>query len=386
MLSLYRNICKLGEGGFGNVYLFEHTINGEKVAAKFMDVSEYLRKANEIKNALKESTSLISLDHAQIIRFETAFLLNSEIVLFTEYMQGGELGQYIKTNKINEKQAKQIFKLILEAVNYCHTHGIIHRDLKMENILLKDSKDPLSLKIIDFGIAGLWSKCGGEISAAGTLYYTPPEVISETDLHSDPKIDIWALGVILYIMLCGTYPFKSEVSSSETRNQILHKEVTFTKRNELTLSKEVKHLLYNLLEKDKTKRYSIREIISHPWMEEVINLEDDKTPLLSLTSGLINQAIKEEIEAMDSPTLSGKNTYLTLMFLHIYFTNFSLGMTPICIEGKNFQSVIENHERLYSINLVGTKSTRYGPANNEIRNISPRKLTPIKLKKNVSMG
>lgn len=135
-----------------------------------------LNKANEIEKALKESNSLLYLDHEQIINFETAFLLDSEIILFTEYMPGGELGKYVLKHNITECLAKKIFRLILEPVYYWHTRGIIHRDLKLENILLKDDNDPLSLKIIDFGIAGIWSKYGGDKSTAGTTYYSPPEI------------------------------------------------------------------------------------------------------------------------------------------------------------------------------------------------------------------
>lgn len=115
---LYKNHGKLGEGGFGSVYLLEHTISKNKTAAKFMDVSEYLKKADHVEKALKESTSLISLDHKQIIIYETSFLFKHEIILFTEYMKGGELGKYVVKNPINETLAKKIFKLILEPVNY----------------------------------------------------------------------------------------------------------------------------------------------------------------------------------------------------------------------------------------------------------------------------
>jgi len=306
MLSLYRNIRKLGEGGYGCVYLYQNKINDSQVAAKFMDVAEYLRKANEIEKALKESNSLIALDHPQIIKFETAFLLDSEIIMFTEYMPGGELGQYVKNNDISEKVAKQIFKLILEPVQYCHTHGIIHRDLKLENILLQDEKDPQTLKIIDFGIAGIWSIYGGEISTAGTLYYTPPEVVSETDLQSDPKIDIWALGVILFIILTKRYPFKGK-DYDDTRIEILESKISFESKAERRLSKEAKHLLSMLLNKDKHQRYSMREIASHPWMNEVISVEKENTPLTSLKMAFITDAIAEEIKGIIYPVLTSEN-------------------------------------------------------------------------------
>lgn len=305
MLSLYKNIGKLGEGGYGSVYLLEHTISGDKIAVKFMDVSDYMRKANEIEKALKESTSLMALNHSGIIKFETAFLLGHEVFMFTEYMPGGELGKYIKTAQIDEQLAKQIFKRILESVQYCHTKGIIHRDLKMENILLQDSNDPLSLKIIDFGIAGIWSVYGWDTSTAGTLSYTPPEVINETDLKSDPKIDIWSLGVILYIILVKRYPFKGK-NSKETWNLILNQEINFQSKDERNLSKKVKHLLSMLLAKDKNLRYSMREIVSHPWIQDIIDFDGkDWDALASLKSNLITKAIEEEISRVDYPKATG---------------------------------------------------------------------------------
>lgn len=118
MLKLYKNLGKLGEGGFGTVYLLEHMVSNHKVAAKFMNISEYLRKADQVEKALKESTSLISLDHSQIITFESSFLLKSELIIFTEYMPGGELGQYVQKNTVTEDLAKKIFKLLLEPVYY----------------------------------------------------------------------------------------------------------------------------------------------------------------------------------------------------------------------------------------------------------------------------
>ena len=305
MLSLYKNVEKWGEGGYGSVFLFEHSLSGEKVAAKFMDVSDYLRKANEIEKALKESTSLIALDHDGIIKFETAFLMKNHIVMFTEYMPGGELGDYVKNNNITEASAKKIFLFILEAVHYCHTHGIIHRDLKMENILLKDNKDPFSLKIIDFGIAGIWSIYGADTSTAGTLYYSPPEVINETDIKSDPKIDIWALGVILYILLLKRYPFKGPSGSGETRRQILEDEITFETRAERKLSSEAKHLISMLLQKNKAQRYSMREIVSHPWLDCLLSNDKSTSSLLPLKSNLITKAIREEIKSKNYPVFSG---------------------------------------------------------------------------------
>lgn len=179
----------------------------------------------------------------------------------------------------------------------------------MENILLMDENDPLSLKIIDFGIAGIWSVCGGgDKSTAGTLYYTPPEIISETDVESDPKIDIWALGVILYIMLIKRYPFKGNSGNNETRQQILKSKITFESRAEKKLSKEVKHLISKLLEKNKADRYSMRDICSHPWLDDVIDRNKEINPLSSMKNNLVRDAMVDEIKNTKYPELIGKNS------------------------------------------------------------------------------
>jgi serine/threonine protein kinase KIN1/2 len=82
----------------------------------------------------------------------------------------------------------------VSAIIYIHSNNIVHRDLKLENILLKEKGNPYSLKIIDFGISGVLTKVGGEIIQAGTMMYSPPEVINKTQLQSNPKIDVWSLG------------------------------------------------------------------------------------------------------------------------------------------------------------------------------------------------
>lgn len=156
-----------------------------------------------MQKALKEAQYLLTIDHENIINLETVFLLKKDIIIFTEYIPGGELKDYILGRQIpcTETEAKKIFKALVSATAYIHANNIVHRDLKLENILLKERGNPCSLTIIDFGISGLLSKVGGgEVIQAGTMMYSPPEVISKKRLYSDPKIDVWSLGksCILY--------------------------------------------------------------------------------------------------------------------------------------------------------------------------------------------
>jgi len=179
------NKAKLGQGGYGSVYLLEHKLTREKVAAKFVDISEYLRKAGDIQKALKETRSMLTLDHQNIVKLETMFILKNQILIFMEYIGGGELKDCIarKATPFNEITSKKIMKTLITAIEYIHNHNLVHRDLKLENILLTDENDPFSLKIIDFGISGILSKVGfGEIVNAGTIMYCPPEVLTKKRL------------------------------------------------------------------------------------------------------------------------------------------------------------------------------------------------------------
>jgi len=133
------------------------------------------------------------------------------------------------------------------------------------------------------------------------LHYCPPEIIDESDIKSDPKIDIWALGVILYIILLKKFPFRSDVSNSDIREQILSLDLKYESREEMKLSCSVKHLISNMLTKNKFQRYSIKEIVSHPWLIKEIE-EIEESPLSRLTSNFLNDEIAEQIKSVVYPT------------------------------------------------------------------------------------
>jgi len=167
---------------------------------------------------VKEAQFLLTLDHENIVNIDTVFWIKKKIIVFTEYIGGGELKDYILSQKVpcSEVQTRKIARSIMSAVFYIHSNKVVHRDLKLENILMVEKGNPYSLKIIDFGISGVLNKVGKEdVINAGTMMYSPPEIISKTNLQSSPKIDVWSLGiqyfsyigVIIYILLTKEYPF-----------------------------------------------------------------------------------------------------------------------------------------------------------------------------------
>jgi serine/threonine protein kinase len=187
------------------------------------------------------------------------------MVLIMEYVSGGELTKLVESKStygLTETEANKIFTQLANAVSYCHNHFVIHRDLKPENLLLDDPKT-LSIKLIDFGIAGNNYGKSKDPTTAGSLYILPPEALEAQSVNADPSIDIWAMGVILYFMLFGIMPFRG-LTEKEIINNIIKKNVEFTKERK-TISKTCKNLILSLLKKNPKERIKMDDIYAHEW-------------------------------------------------------------------------------------------------------------------------
>lgn len=159
----------------------------------------------------KESEILKSLNHPNIVRILNCFAMSDmKVIIVMEYLEGGELLELLKVkNKFEENLARLYFKQIVSAVHYCHRQGIIHRDLKLENILVKNEK---TVKVADFGISGVADRFNPDADW-GTLKYMAPEVLSGKNRLNSTGVDVWACGVILYYMVTGSLPFRGSNSA-----------------------------------------------------------------------------------------------------------------------------------------------------------------------------
>jgi len=168
----FETIATLGKGGFGIVNIVQHNITKEKFALKVTNMSNSYFSANKLNELYTEAKNIKQLVHDNIIKLYNAFVLNKNLFMMTEYIEGGDLAKYIKEKpSYSEEEIKEIVKQIAVATFHSHNNKIIHRDLKLENILIV-SKNPIQIKIIDFGLA-----CNqGEAHSSGTLRYLPPEV------------------------------------------------------------------------------------------------------------------------------------------------------------------------------------------------------------------
>lgn len=201
---------------------------------------------------------LLKMRHPSVVKLFETFETGRHILLVMELCAGGDLLNYVrKRRKLTEVSAKLIFKQIIEGLGYIHSKSILHRDIKLDNILL-DGKG--KVKIADFGVSKSVRK--GEVmrEQCGTPAYIAPEIIRDKG-YTGFKADIWSAGVVLFAMLYGTVPFKAN------NMQDLHQLIMKAKYNlKDEISEEAKHLITSLLDPDPVTRLTIQEVLAHPWM------------------------------------------------------------------------------------------------------------------------
>lgn len=218
-------------------------------------------------NILKE------LDHPNIVRFYETYIDYKYIHIVMQLCTGGELfDRIVKLEKFSEKDASELMKKILSAVQHLHKHNICHRDLKPENFLFKNNKENAEIKIIDFGLSKKFSKQEENMTTiVGTPFYVAPEVLSG---KYDTQCDLWSCGVILFVLLCGYPPFDGD-SNKDIFRAILKNKLEFDEEEWGNISEEAKDLIGKLLVKDPKKRIKIDQALNHPWFEKWENMSED---------------------------------------------------------------------------------------------------------------
>jgi calcium/calmodulin-dependent protein kinase I len=252
----------LGEGAFSIVKEVTHRANRANYAAKIVTKTKLTRE-DEI--ALKDEISILkAMTHSHIINLYDVFDENAYYYLVTELMLGGELFDRIVTKTFyNEKEARDVCKILFQALDYCHSKKVAHRDLKPENLLLVSRTDDKNIKLADFGFAKKVSSSKCLLTQCGTPGYVAPEI-----LHGVPygtKADLWSLGVITYILLGGYPPF-IEQNQRELFKKIKRGQYEFHVEYWGQISKEAKDLIAGMLTVDPDKRISASRALQDPWI------------------------------------------------------------------------------------------------------------------------
>ena len=301
----YKVIQRLGDGAYGTVYLAVNLMTKAKVAMKKINkVKENEIDDMEIKN---EINILKKLDHPNIVKILEFYSTEKAYYIITSYCPCGELYNQIKY-QYNENQLAVLFYQVFSGLYYLHSKNIVHRDLKLENILIteiekekKTGKSLFWIKIIDFGTAKIFEKNKSEKAVVGSSYYIAPEVLQKKD---NEKFETWSAGVILYMLICGRAPFDG-ADDDEIIAKIKKGTYNHFHKKLAASSPEVQDLVTKLLEVNVNKRLSAAEALQHPWFTKFngkslyMNIDKEKVKIYldRLVSFEINSKFQQMVLA-----------------------------------------------------------------------------------------
>lgn len=272
----------------------QHSLPSPKNESEILERQKRLEK--EIardKRTVREASLGQILYHPHICRlFEMCTMSNHFYMLF-EYVSGGQLLDYIiQHGSLKEHHARKFARGIASALQYLHANNIVHRDLKIENIMISSSGE---IKIIDFGLSNIFDYRKQLHTFCGSLYFAAPELL-KAQPYTGPEVDIWSFGIVLYVLVCGKVPFDDENSS------ILHEKIKKGKVDYPShLSIEVISLLTRMIVVDPLRRATLKNVVEHPWMNREY---DFKAPSyvpnrVPLTPELIDSQVLKEMYRLE---------------------------------------------------------------------------------------
>lgn len=272
----------LGEGEFGKVKLGWRKDGQQlnQVAIKLIKRASIVKDSESEIKVHREINSLKLLNHPNIVHLLEVMKSAKYIGIVLEYASGGELFDYILTNKcLKENEAKKLFAQLVSGVDYMHAKGLVHRDLKLENLLLDKHKNVI---ISDFGFVNSYSRDRGDMmkTSCGSPCYAAPELVLSQAPYEGKKVDIWSLGVILYAMLAGYLPFDDDPENEDGSDimRLYH----YICRTPLTFPEYIlplpRDLLRRIIVPDPRKRQAMSGVMSHPWLASYSNLLSIRQP------------------------------------------------------------------------------------------------------------
>ena len=265
-LSFYKFGRLIGRGAFGKVNLGLNILTGRIVAIKSFNKQNLLNEKAK-KKILYETNLMRGLYHPSVTKILETFETDKYMLIIMEYISGGNLQNFVKKRrKLCEKTAKILYRQLIQGIKYIHSKGVVHRDIKLENILLDLNN---IVKICDFGVGKLTQKGQKLNDQCGTPVYMAPEIIKGDGYEGFP-VDVWSSGIALYIMLSGNIPFNRD-KNHDLQSAIL--KLPYKKINDI--SDSANDLLEHILEKDPNKRYTPDDILEHPWMNEKSGNDND---------------------------------------------------------------------------------------------------------------
>ncbi|KAK8663979.1 hypothetical protein V6N13_083784 [Hibiscus sabdariffa] len=261
----------LGHGQFGYTYVATDKGNGDRVAVKKIDKEKELQDmvlpiaVEDVKREVKILEALKG--HENVVQFHNAFEDASYVYIAMELCEGGELLDRIlakKDSRYTEKDAAVVVRQMLKVAAECHLRGLVHRDMKPENFLFKSTREDSALKATDFGLSDFIKPGKKFQDIVGSAYYVAPEVLKR---KSGPESDVWSIGVITYILLCGKRPFWDKTKDGIFK-EVLRNKPDFRRKPWPTISDSAKDFVKKLLVKEPPARLTAAQALSHPWVRE----------------------------------------------------------------------------------------------------------------------
>ncbi|KAG8978788.1 hypothetical protein FRB93_010869 [Tulasnella sp. JGI-2019a] len=254
----------IGEGAYGKVRIGTHRLTSTRVAIKQIPKAMSASLTREIHHHRR-------LHHPNVTQLYEVIATENNIWLITELCAGGELYDYlVEKGRLSESETRQIFGELCLALNYVHKLGVVHRDLKLENVLLDER---CHVKLSDFGFTREFEQGKLLDTFCGTTGYAAPEMLL-CQKYTGSEVDIWSLGIILYTLLVGTLPFDDD-DEDAMRRKIVQGEYEEPE----WLSPDARNLIKKLLQKDPSSRPSVPHILGHPWFVQLQLPEPDAEPL-----------------------------------------------------------------------------------------------------------
>ena len=357
----------IGEGRFSTVYLYKHKINGTLFALKKISVKKIIESGNDLNIINREINIHSRLNHENIVKFFSYNKGLNEVNILLEYCPNGAIFELINKEGFDEFQTYKYFSQVVNAVYFLHKNNLVHRDIKPENILLNGDK----IKLCDFG----WcceTNLNDRKSFCGTFEYMAPEIIKE--IPYGKPVDIWALGILLYELYFGVSPFNSnkqnEEQTKEIINNIMQNKLFFNRKS---IAYDMKDLIIHMLENDVNRRYTIDEVVAHPWFKKCKNKIKD---IDSISINKINNINFDEFETnvtKVTKVIKDPKEYWSTSTSMLHKTkSFSLPINYL----SNFESPNKN-------NFYSNKSLKFYQIN---QNMNLPKIKRIKNLKNIDMN
>jgi len=303
----------IGRGNFAVVKLARHRITKTEVAIKIIDKTQL--DPSNLAKVYREVEVMKLVNHPNIVKLYQVMETKSMLYLVSEYAPQGEIFEYIaRHGRMSEALARRKFWQIVLAVEYCHSRRVVHRDLKAENLLLDSN---MNIKIADFGFSNFWSPSSNLTTWCGSPPYAAPEVF-EGKQYKGPEIDVWSVGVVLYVLVCGALPF-----DGSTLHALRDRVLSGRFRIPFFMSSECESLLRRMLVLDPTRRYTLQQVKAHPWMQAEVPPVAPLTPAPPMAEvGTINEQILRLMQSLGIDPARTKESIIKDAYDHhaaIYF-------------------------------------------------------------------